>query len=180
MEKWQRGELKLEQSNPFWEYYTAGYTTQDGHAGTYHLVHTRGSAFVVPVDDVGNLLLVRQYRFPVDDITLEFPGGGMREGGTPEEVARKELIEETGFGGVLRKIGEFYPYPGVSTETCHVFLARDLVPSREFLPDESEHLELVRLPVDAWDAMVQSGQIRDGMSLSIWALARFLVLHLTG
>lgn len=164
--------MRTEKVNPFWEYKVQKYRTPKGHEGEYFLVHTKGSAFIVPITDEGKLVMVRQYRFPVDAITLEFPGGGMREGGTAEYNARKELIEETGFDGDLEKAAEFTPYPGVSNEICHVFIARNLKPSKEYLPDAIEEFELVELFPEELEELIARGEVKDGMSLSMYSLVR--------
>ena len=96
----------------------------------------------------------------------------MKEGDKPEEIARKELIEETGYDGELEFIGSFNPFIGVTTEFCHAFIARKLKKSDEFEKDDSEEFEVVKLSVKEVEEKIITNEIFNGMSLAIWALVR--------
>jgi ADP-ribose pyrophosphatase len=119
----------------------------------------------------GKLLMVNQYRYLNDRESIEFPGGGVKEGQNPDDIARKELVEETGLDGDFEKIGMFNPYNGVTDEICHVYLARNLRPSAEFAKDEHEEFELVEISISELKQKIDSNEIYDGMTLAAWALA---------
>ncbi len=172
LKSWRKISESVEKVNPFWTYRIDNFTLPDGTAGEYHYVHSVGSVFIVPVLDNGQLLMLRQYRYLNRRFSLEFPGGGMCPGQTAGESAQRELIEETGYRGVLEKIGQFNPFNGVTDETTHVFLARGLSPSTEFSPDGSEDFELFKLPPNQLDELIHKGKIFDGMTLSAWMLAK--------
>ena len=127
---------------------------------------------VVPVDENGRMLLVRQYRYTGKRDSLEFPCGGLKEGSTFEDSAREELVEETGYAPEQLEIaGSFNPCNGLLDEICRVYIARDLrhVGAR---PDETESFELVSLTEKQMDALIGDGTIWDGMTIAAWAIAR--------
>ena len=158
--------------NRWWRYGCDRIELPTGKQGEYHYVLTNGSAMVVPVDDEGRLLLVRQYRYTGNRDSIEFPCGGVKDGSSHEKTAREELREETGFlAGRLETAGAFNPCNGLLDEICRVFIARDLqyVGSR---PEESESFEAVRLTPEELDTLVSDGIIWDGMTLAAWIIAR--------
>jgi 8-oxo-dGTP pyrophosphatase MutT (NUDIX family) len=157
--------------NPWWQYCRDQVEFPSGRFGEFHYVLTRGSSMVVPVDERGRLLLVKQYRYTGKRDSIEFPCGGLKEGKTHEQAAEDELVEETGFSaGRLAFAGSFNPCNGLLDEICRVYVARDLqyVGAR---PDETESFELVRLTEDEMKAFVRDGTIWDGMTLAAWAIA---------
>lgn len=158
--------------NPWWIYKVDKYLFPNGTEGEYHYVYTSGSAFIIPVMDDGRLIMVNQYRYLNDRFSLEFPGGGIKEGQIPEDVARRELVEETGFDGELESAGVFNPFNGVTNELCHVFIARNMKLSDEFKKDESEEFEIHYLSIDEVEEKIRTNEIYDGMTMAAWALAK--------
>ena len=169
---WKKLSTKIKHKNNWWNYQIDRYIFPTGKEGEYHYVHTAGSAFIIPILDDGKILLVKQYRYLNDSISLEFPGGGIKEGQKPEDIARKELIEETGFKGDLEKVGKFNPYNGITDEICHVFIARNLKQSTEETKDESEEFEIVNLSVEEMEEQIRTNEIYDGMTMASWTLAK--------
>jgi 8-oxo-dGTP pyrophosphatase MutT (NUDIX family) len=146
--------------------------TPDGREAKYEIVEHGGSVVLVPVDEQGNVLFVRQYRHATGRDLLELPAG-TRDGEEPFEVcAAREIREETGMqAGTLLKVGEFYLVPGYSTELMAVFLATDLK-ENPLDGDEDEFLQLEKLPVKEVNAMFERGEVLDAKSLAAWLLAR--------
>jgi ADP-ribose pyrophosphatase len=172
MKKGKKLESKILFENPWWTYCTDKYILPNEDIGEYHYVHTDGSAFIIPVMDDGKILLVNQYRYLNDRFSIEFPGGGIKAGQNPDEISRKELIEETGFDGKFEKAGIFNPYNGITDEICHVYIARNLIRSDEFSKDDSEEFEICFFSVNEVDEKIKSNEIYDGMTMAAWALAR--------
>ena len=137
-----------------------------GGEATREVAEHRPACVIVPLDDDGDVLLVRQYRHAVGETLLEAPAGQVEEGELPEECARRELQEETGYAAAdFRRIGAFWPSPGFCDQLMHAFLARRLTPGRP-APDEDENLEVVKYPLSRVLKMIGSGQIRDGKTIA--------------
>lgn len=143
----------------------------DGRETNFEIVEHGGSVIMIPLDEEGNLLFVRQYRHAARSDLLELPAG-TRDGDEPYEAcAAREMREETGMAaGTLKKVGEFFLAPGYSTEFMTVFLATDLRPNP--LPsDADEFLEIVRVPLREAIQMAEGGQMPDAKSLAALFLA---------
>jgi len=158
--------------NPWWRYCLDQVELPSGKPGEFHYVLTNGSAMVVPLDEQGKLLLVRQYRYTGNRNSIEFPCGGLKDGATYEETAKSELAEETGFvPEQIEAAGAFNPCNGLLDEICRVFVAKKL----RYVgacPDETESFELLRLSIEEMDARIQDGTIWDGMTIAAWAIAK--------
>ncbi|MCI0717238.1 MAG: NUDIX hydrolase [Chlorobi bacterium] len=129
--RWKKVSSETKFTNKWWSYKVDKYLYPNGSGGEYHYAFTFGSVFIVPVTDKGKILMVKQYRYLNDRLSIEFPGGGVKQKDNYDFEARKELIEETGFDGELKYIGEFNPYNGVTNEMCRVYIAKGLKPSDE-------------------------------------------------
>lgn len=137
----------------------------DGRLTRREIVEHGAAVAIVALDASGTVLLVRQYRKPVESHLLEIPAGGVEPGEDPAEAARRELQEETGF--VPRKLEHlvsFYTTPGFSTELMHLYLATELEPDR--LPsDDDESIQVVRLPLTDVVRFIAHGEIADAKTL---------------
>jgi ADP-ribose pyrophosphatase len=168
---WKKISSEVKFKNPWWTYIVDKYLLPSGREGDYHYVQTGGSVFIIPVFDDGNLLMIKQYRYLNERFSLEFPGGGVKPGENPDEIARKELIEETGYSGELEKVGIFNPFCGVTNEYCHVYIARNLKPSEEEKPDDSEEFLVQKISVNELEELIYTNEIFSGMTMASWALA---------
>ncbi|HEY9153092.1 MAG TPA: NUDIX hydrolase [Anaerolineales bacterium] len=146
--------------------------TPDGRETKYEIVEHGGSVIIIPVDDKGNLLFVRQYRHAAGKDLLELPAG-TREGNEPHDVcAAREIREETGMAaGKLERIGDFYLAPGYSTEFMAVFLATDLT-HNPLKPDADEFLQVEKIPIQKAIEMAEQGEMPDTKTLAALFLAR--------
>jgi 8-oxo-dGTP pyrophosphatase MutT (NUDIX family) len=146
--------------------------TPDGRETKYEIVEHVGSVIIIPVDELGNLLFVRQYRHAAGKDLLELPAG-TREGDEPYEVcAAREIREETGMAaGKLARIGDFYLAPGYSTEFMAVFLATELT-HNPLEADEDEFLQLEKIPIRKAIEMAEKGEMPDAKTLAALFLAR--------
>ena len=146
-----------------------------GGKTTREVVEHSNCIAVVAIDEHDNVLLVRQFRHPVDRFLLEIPAGGIDPGEEPVDSVRRELQEEIGyFPRKIDKLGGFYAIPGYGTEYLHCFLATDLVPGR-LMAEDTDDIELVRVPQDEIPRLIASGEICDAKSIA--ALLTFLFIR---
>jgi len=146
--------------------------TPDQRETKFEIIDHGGSVILVPVDENGQVLFVRQYRHAAGKDLLELPAG-TRDGDEPyEECAAREIREETGMqAGRLEKVGEFYLAPGYSTEFMVVYLATDLSPN-PLEADEDEFLVVEKMPVMQALQLAGQGRMPDAKSLAALFLAR--------
>ena len=146
--------------------------TPDGRETKFDIIEHGGSVVLVPLDENGNLLFVRQYRHAAGADLLELPAGTMNEGEPPEICAAREIREETGFAAdKLEKLGDFYLAPGYSTEFMTVFLATELTHD-PLEADADEFLSVERIPVAEALKLAERGEMPDAKSLAALLLAR--------
>jgi ADP-ribose diphosphatase len=135
------------------------------------VIRHNGGAGVLPLDANGEVVLIRQWRYPLDRECLEVPAGRIEPGDDPEATARRELEEEAGLAaGRIDPLGSILPAPGYCTERVWLYLARDLRPVGQRL-EEDERVEIVRLTLDEALAAVASGAIDDAKT--VVALLRY-------
>ncbi len=123
------------------------------------------AVIVVPVTAAGEVVLLKQYRYPVDEWCLEVPAGGTHDSGDAalEEVARKELREEIGATAQsLKYAGFFYSANSMTNEKCHVFLAQGVELRREQKTEASESIEIEMVRVGKAIELARSGAMKTG------------------
>ena len=141
-----------------------------GHRFSYSFLTMAPSVMVVAVTGERKVVLVRLYRYPSGEYSYELPGGGS-QGLDPQDPARRELGEGTGYSASrLRKLGNFVVYSGVSNEVCPVFLASGLQPG-EAEPEKTEHLSVQGISYRRLQTMIRRREFRDGMGLAALHLA---------
>jgi 8-oxo-dGTP pyrophosphatase MutT (NUDIX family) len=146
--------------------------TPNGDETKLEIIEHGGSVVVVPIDNDGNLLLVRQYRHAAQQDLLELPAGTRDKNEPFEECAAREIREETGMeAGKLQKVGNFYLAPGYSTEFMTVFLATELK-HNPLQADFDEFLQVEKMPIRKAVDLFQSEEMLDAKSLAAWLLAK--------
>ena len=146
-----------------------------GRDATREIVEHSHAVCIVPIDNEGNVVLVRQYRKPAEDALLEVPAGGVEDGEISEEAVLRELQEEIGYtADHLEHLSSFWVAPGWATEYMHAYLATGLRESR-LDGDEDENIEVVRLRFDEAVSMLKTGEINDGKTIAALLLAQPLL-----
>lgn len=146
----------------------------NGSLTTREVARHPGAVCVVPLTQEGDVLMVRQYRYPFERTLLEAPAGKLDPDETPEDCARRELSEETGAAaGKWTYLGDFYPSVAILDENIRLYLATELT-FHTAHTDEDEFLELERIPLKTLVEQVLSGEICDGKTqtalLKVWCL----------
>lgn len=138
-------------------------TLSNGSLAVREVVLHRGASAIVPVDDEGNVYLVRQYRTPFDKIMLEIPAGKLDYWGEDRfECAKRELREETGFSAEKwTHLMDMATTPGFCSELISLYLAQNLTMGETDF-DDDEFLDLVKMPLKDAVSMIARGEISDG------------------
>lgn len=119
---------------------------------------------VIPITPEGEVVLVRQYRHGVRNLTLEIPGGLVEEHDTPETAAVRELYEETGYKAPeMKPLGSVHPNPAIQNNLCYTYLAKDVFRAGPQEPDEKEDIEVVLKPLDDIPRLIREGEITHGL-----------------
>lgn len=140
--------------------------TPEGKETEWELIKHSGAAAVIPFDDDGNIIMVRQYRHAADDYTLEIPAGTLEPGEDPKECACRELEEETGFkSDSIEFLYKFYSCIGICDEVIHIYVARNLVPSQQNL-DDDEFVTIEKYKLEELVEMIYTGELMDNKSIS--------------
>lgn len=137
----------------------------DGTTSTREWIKHPGASAVVPVFENGDIMLVRQFRYPMSQIFYEVPAGKIDPQENADSTARRELKEEAGLTcQKFQYIGHFYPAIGYSDEVIHLYTAWDITSFQQKV-DDDEFLLKERLPFRKVVEMVHSGEISDGKSI---------------
>ena len=140
--------------------------TASGRQTTREIVEHADCVAIVAVDADDNILLVKQFRKPVEKELLEIPAGGIDAGEDAEAAVIREMREETGFMPQrVEHLGGFYSTPGYCTEYLYLYLATDLTPSQLYAED-TEDIKVVRVPIKQIPELITSGRICDAKSIA--------------
>ena len=158
-------------AGPIFSVFTDKVTMSGGGTAERDVVENKGAVGVVAIDDVGRVVLIRQYRHPVRRDLWELPAGLRDVGGEDLVVtAGRELAEETDLlAGRFDLLVDLHTSPGFSDETIRLFLARDLSPvpdaERYARTDEEADIEIARFDLDEAVAMVLRGEITNAAAV---------------
>ena len=133
---------------------------------TREIVEHGDCVAIIAIDADDNVLLVNQFRKPVEKELLEIPAGGIEPGENPAATVSRELQEEAGYiPGKVQSLGGFYSTPGYCTEYLYLYMATDLTPSQLYAED-TESITLVRVPISEITSLITSGRICDAKSIA--------------
>jgi ADP-ribose pyrophosphatase len=162
---------RLIHTGRIFDLYTETLSVDCGKPFRLDIIRHPGAAAIVPVTAEGEIVLLSQYRHAAGGTIWEIPAGTLEDGEAPEQCARRELTEETGFiARSWTRLGSILPLPAYSDERIHLFLARDLTPARQAL-DADEILAVHTFVTDEVFKMVHDGRIQDAKSICALSLA---------
>ncbi len=151
---------------------------ENGKTALRDVVEHPGGVCVLPLTEAGEVIMVKQFRYPYQEILLEIPAGKLEPGGEdPLTCGKRELEEETGMiAEEYLFLGRLYPSPGYCEEVIHIYLAKGLHPGKQH-PDEDEFLEVYKIPFQTVLEEVMAGNITDAKTqVAVLKTARLLNL----
>jgi ADP-ribose pyrophosphatase len=137
----------------------------DGHKSFREVVVHNGGVVIVAKKDEDTVLLVKQYRYPLNSVNIELPAGKLEIGENPDEACKRELEEETGYRAkTWKSLGYINTTPGICTEKLYLYYASDL----EFVgehPDEGEIIKCFEYKIKDVFEMIKRGEINDAKTI---------------
>jgi len=138
-----------------------------GNKGVREVILHTGGAVVLPITKDGKIVLIKQYRYPLDQFLYELPAGKLEINEDPLNCATRELTEETGYtSDKISYLGKIYTSPGFCNETLFIYLAEDLVPGNHNREEGEDGMEMHEFTIEEIDKMISDELIVDGKSIS--------------
>lgn len=129
------------------------------------VVEHNGSVAIIPMLNSKEIIMAKQYRYPIKKYTLELPAGTLEKNELPLKCAKRELEEETGYSAkTIKKIAEFYSAPGFCTEKMYLFIAKNLTKKKQML-EADEKIKIKKLKIHQALKFVKTGKIIDSKSI---------------
>lgn len=141
---------------------------RNGRVHSFYVLETPDWVNVIPITPEGKVVLIRQYRVGVDEVTLEIPGGMVdEEDGTPAESARRELLEETGYAAEeIMHIGRVSSNPAIMNNYTHTYLALNARRVAETNFDSTEYIEFELADIDEVPGLIATGKITHSLVIA--------------
>lgn len=138
-----------------------------GEAHDFFVFESPDWVNVIPVTEKDEVVMIRQYRHGLREVTLEIPGGLVEAGDRPEDAARRELLEETGYrAGEWRSLGWIHPNPAIQNNRCFTFLARRASPADVQRLDDEEDIGVLRVPLSSIPSLIREGRITHSLIIA--------------
>lgn len=164
--KWITHSSEIAHQNNWFKVEKDQITRPDGSEGEYYTVVSPPAVFIIPQDTDGDIYLIGQHRYTIDEYSIEIPAGST-DWKDPLESAKRELQEETGFiAENWEKLGEFYSANGLLREKAHLYLATGLKQTGNDEQFEEGIDKMYKLSPQKVLEMIESGEIKDGQTIS--------------
>ena len=150
----------------------------NGHTSQREYVTHPGAVVIVPLLPNGNVILERQFRYPLHQVFIELPAGKIDAGEQILITGQRELLEETGYSASeWVKLGHQHPCIGYSNEVIHMYMARGLS-AGQHQRDDDESLEVFDASFEDCMSMIQAGEITDGKTIvALFFAEKYLAQH---
>ncbi|MDY2700162.1 MAG: NUDIX hydrolase [Lachnospiraceae bacterium] len=167
MEEFKRLSRDLIAHGAIIDYYQDTIRVPNGNIAKWDFIQHKGAAAVVPVDDEGRLIMVKQYRNALERYTLEIPAGGLQTAKEPTlDAAVRELEEETGYKAEhVELLISIYTTVAFCNEKIDIYLATGLTPGKQHL-DEDEYVQVGAYTVEELTKMIFAGEIQDSKTVA--------------
>ena len=144
--------------------YKDNITLADGREAVREVIKHKEAICVLPVEG-DSIILVKQFRYPVNKELIEIPAGIIESGEEPEEAAERELKEETGYRAKsMKKVLSFYSSPGFTNEKLHLFIAEGLEPGKQQM-DPDEEIDVIKVRGEDLYDKILNGEIEDSKTI---------------
>jgi len=166
MEGYDLKERRLVYKGSIIEYYRDRIKLPNENEVEWDFIKHKGASSIIPIDNEGNIIVVRQYRHAIDKYTIEIPAGGIEIGEDPKVAALRELEEETGYrADDCTHLIDIYTTIAFCNEKIHIYVANNLVKSKQNL-DEDEFVNIEKYSLDELVKMILDGTIEDSKTIS--------------
>lgn len=146
----------------------------EDHSAAFSIIDAPDWMNVIPLTPNNEIVLVEQYRYGIEQPTLELPGGMVDPGEMPDETAKRELLEETGYeGSDWEYLGKVSSNPAFLTNYTHLYIVKNCQKVQEQNLDGNERINVHVMPLDDFLEMVKEGTVHH--SLVVAAVAKFLL-----
>jgi len=170
---WETIESKKRVDFPLFKVFEDKVKLPNGYELDYYRVEKTPVVVILPIIS-GKIVLVKQYRYPIQSVSLELPAGHLRQNETPEECAERELKEETGFtADKIEKILDYHPSTEYSNQVYHIFIAKDLKEGKTNR-EKYEIIDVESLKIESVIEKIFDGTITDGRTLTTVFLAKIM------
>lgn len=147
----------------------------NGKIATREYIKHNGAVCIIPITNEGEVVLERQYRYPIGRVVTEIPAGKLEIGENPLEAAKRELTEETGYiPGKMEYIGDYIGSPALLEERVTMYLATELSMGERHL-DEDEFLDVFTMPLEEAYQKVMNNEFADAKT-QLCILKAYLML----
>ncbi|MDA3860733.1 MAG: NUDIX hydrolase [Melioribacteraceae bacterium] len=139
-----------------------------GNAGRREVIQHNGGAVILPITNDGKLVLIKQFRYPLQEVLVEAPAGKLEIGEDPLVCATRELTEETGYtANKVTPLGKISTTPGFCDEILYLYLAQDLTAGNHNREEGEYGMEMFEYSINAVDEMIRNGEIIDSKTIAV-------------
>ena len=167
MDEYKRLSRELVAHGAIIDYYQDTMQIPNGNIAKWDFIKHKGAAAVVPIDEQGRLIMVRQYRNALERYTLEIPAGGLQTSEEPtRDAAARELSEETGYHcDQLELLLSIRTTVAFCNEKIDIYVAEHLTPGKQHL-DEDEYVQVKAYPLEELVDKIYAGEIQDSKTVA--------------